>query len=166
MDFSPRGVVAYAKSPEGIKLYRYTMTSLIATVVSQVTLFGVLALHLLPAQGANVVAVAVGTVPSYELNRKWAWGKTGKGHLWKEIVPFWVLSFVGLVFSTLAVVIAVRYVGKNPETLGGKLAINGASLGSYAFLWVGKFIFYNKVLFAHRPEPLDPALDGRSRLPT
>lgn len=155
MDLTPRGVVAYARSPEGTKLFRYTMTSIIATVVSQITLFGVLALHLMAAQPANVLAVAVGTVPSYELNRRWAWGKTGKGHLWKEVVPFWVISFIGLIFSTFAVWFAARHVGENPTTLGGKLAINGASLGSYGVLWVGKFVFYNKVLFAHRPAALD-----------
>jgi putative flippase GtrA len=164
MDLSPRGVFAYARSPEGTKLFRYTMVSLISVAVSEVALFG--ALHFLQAVWANVVAVVVGTVPSYELNRRWAWGKTGKGHLWREVVPFWVLSFIGLLVSTGAVAVAAGYVGHSPSTLSGKLVINATNLGAFGVLWVAKFVIFNKVLFAHHTQDLDPVFDGRSGFPT
>ena len=32
--------------------------------------------------------------------------------------------------------------------------------------WIGKFIFFNKVLFRTHPDDLEPALDGRTGLPT
>ncbi len=32
------------------------------------------------------------TFPSYWLNRKWAWGKHGRSHFMKEVVPFWVMA--------------------------------------------------------------------------
>ena len=54
------------------------------------------------ARAANVVACAVATVPSYYLNRCWAWGRRGRSHLWKEVVPFWVIAFAGLALSTWA----------------------------------------------------------------
>ena len=34
--------------------------------------------RILPAGWANVVATAAGTVPSFELNRRWVWNKTGR----------------------------------------------------------------------------------------
>ena len=48
------------------------------------------------------------------------------------------------------------------------LIVLGAALGSFGVLWLGKFVFFNKVLFAHHPETLEdnPALDGRTGLPT
>ncbi len=164
MDLSRQGLFAYARSSEGTKLFRYTMVSVISVVISELVLFG--ALHLMDAVWANVVAVMVGTIPSYELNRRWAWGKTGKGHLWREVAPFWVLSFIGLLVSTGAVAVAATYVGHNPATLGGKLVINATTLGAFGVLWVGKFVVFNKVLFAHRPAELDPVFDGRSGFPT
>ena len=53
-----------------------------------------------PAGWANVVATAVGTVPSFELNRRWVWGKTGAGRCSPRSGPFAALSFAGLVLST------------------------------------------------------------------
>jgi putative flippase GtrA len=158
---TPRGLVAWAKTEDGKRLYRYTATSVISVIVSEIVLF--VALHFFSAITSNIIAVAVGTVPSYELNRKWAWGKSGKGHLWKEVVPFWALSFLGLVFSTVLVGFVADEVNK--ATLSGKLAINGTNLAGFGILWVGKFIIFNKILFAHHPEDLEPALDGRTGVP-
>ena len=93
--------------PSSVKLIKYAFVSVISTVVSQVTLilvFGVF--HLMSEVPANVVANVLATVPSYVLNRRWVWGKSGKSHFWKEVAPFWILSFVGLAFSSLAVWLA------------------------------------------------------------
>src|SRR5437660_10271801 len=76
------------------------MVSIISVVISQAVLAFVFGILHWTARSANILATGVGTVPSYELNRKWAWGKKGRGHLWKEVVPFWTLSFIGLAFST------------------------------------------------------------------
>src|SRR5438045_3067267 len=102
MSLSPAALRDLARSPEGKKMIRYTMVSVICVMVNEVVLaftFG--GLHW-AARWANVTACAVATIPSYELNRKWAWGKYGKSHLWKEVVPFWTLAFIGLAFSTWA----------------------------------------------------------------
>ena len=57
---------------------RYGTVSIVATVTS-LTVLGVLVApraRCLRAS-ANVIATAVGTVPSFELNRRWVWRKTG-----------------------------------------------------------------------------------------
>src|SRR3954453_11727145 len=94
--------MAFARTPEGKKMVRYTAVSIISVVVSQIVLFILFGVFHWTAKSANILATAVGTIPSYELNRKWAWGKRGKSHFWKEVVPFWSLSFLGLAFSTWA----------------------------------------------------------------
>jgi uncharacterized membrane protein len=45
------------------------------------------------------------------------------------------------------------------------LLVEFAVLSAYGILWIGKFIIFNKILFVHHPEDLEPALDGRTGLP-
>ena len=126
-------------TPEAKKLFRYTMVSVISTVVS----FGVLALvfgvfQLWAEVPSTVFANVVATVPSYYLNRKWVWGKGGRSHLMKEIVPFWTMSAIGIVVSIGGAAVA-RHIGIElpPEPLradrggaGGQPASPSACSGS------------------------------------
>ena len=119
----------------------YSAVSVVAVLTSQITLVVCHAVIGMSAVWSNIVAVAAGTVPSYELNRSWVWGKTSKSHLWKEVVPFWVLSFVGLVFSTVVVSLATRW-WKDTT-----IVVQGANLAAFGILWVGKFLLLHYVLF-------------------
>src|SRR5258708_7879734 len=93
---SPIGrVVAYRKSPEFKRLFRYAMVSVITTIFALGLLglfYGVL--KLASAAWCNIFATAITVVPSYYLNRAWAWGKTGKSHLTKEILPFSIIAIL------------------------------------------------------------------------
>ena len=91
------------------KFWRYAAVSLISTSVT-LSLLGLLVYTRALSPGwANVVATAAGTVPSFELNRRWVWAKRTKRSLRKEVVPFCVLSFGGLGLSTLAVKLAAAW---------------------------------------------------------
>lgn len=128
---------------KGRKPILYSLVSVVAVTVSQAVLVlchGVFGLSAVPS---NIIAVAAGTVPSYQLNRSWVWGKSSKSHLWKEVVPFWALAFFGLVLSTVVVGIVERY---NDSTI----AISAANLGAFGTLWVGKFLLLHYVLFKDR----------------
>ncbi len=101
--FSTRVVHLWQKrdTPEARKLFRYTMVSVISTVVSFAVLglvFGVL--HLADAVVSTLFANVVAVIPNYYLNRKWVWGKGGRSHVIKEIVPFWAMSALGIAFSS------------------------------------------------------------------
>ena len=85
---------------EGRKIFRYSMVSVISTAVSLFVIaivYGVL--HLWSEVPSTIFGNLVATFPSYWLNRKWAWGKHGRSHFWKEVVPFWTLAAVGIAFS-------------------------------------------------------------------
>jgi putative flippase GtrA len=133
--------------PSSVKLIKYASVSVISTIVSQVTLillFGVY--HVMSEVPANIVANVLATIPSYALNRRWVWGKSGKSHFWKEVAPFWILSFVGLAFSSLAVWLAGDFArAHNLHHLGTSILVNLANLASFAILWVVKFVIYNKL---------------------
>ena len=155
-------LLARARSPQGLKAIRYTLTSVISVVVSQVLLAFCFNILDWTARASNIAAVSISAVPSYVLNRRWAWGKRGRSHLWKEVVPFWGLAFVGLAFSTWAAGWAESRWDGNP------LAVNVAALGAFGILWVGKFVVFNEILFKHHHEVLEdaPALDGATGIPT
>jgi putative flippase GtrA len=138
-----RQIVAH---PSSVKLIKYAGVSVISTIVSQVVLLITFGKFHVPAVPANIAANIVATVPSYVLNRRWVWGKGGKSHFWREVVPFWVLSFVGLAFSSLAVWLADEFAHHHHLTHGSTaLLVNAANLLSFAILWIVKFVIYNKL---------------------
>jgi putative flippase GtrA len=98
---------------------------------------------------ANVVATGLGTIVSYRLNRRWVWGRRDKSDPWREVLPFWVLSFAGLALSTLAVAAADRWA--SAMQLGGAVRTGVVLLGSvagYAALWIAQFVVLERVLFS------------------
>lgn len=153
MELTPRGAVAFARTTNGRRFLKYTAVSGISVVVSEAILL--IALHFVSPVWSNVIAVSVGTIPSYELNRTWVWGKSGKSHLWKEILPFWGMSLLGLAISTIAVYVVQRnFIGHDADTLGKKLLVFGTNLCAFGVLWIGKFLIINHVLFRHHHEAL------------
>lgn len=169
MNLSPSALRQHAKSPTGQKLIKYTMVSIISVIISQALLALAFGVFEWTAAWANVFAVTVSSLPAYYLNRAWAWGKRGKSHMLKEVVPFWAMSFLGLAVSTLFVHLAEQRAQAYSDNRAVQtLIINGAALAAFGVLWIGKFVILNKVMFAHHEQDLEemPALDGRTGIPT
>ncbi|HEX6597032.1 MAG TPA: GtrA family protein [Acidimicrobiales bacterium] len=160
-------VLTWSRSDAGRKLVRYSMVSVISVIVSQVLLaffFGILHWS---ARAANIWAVCLSAIPSYYLNRAWAWGKRSRSHLLKEVLPFWGMALLGLVLSTWAVSFAESHADSWTDShFLTTVIINAASVAAFGVLWVGKFVILNKLMFVHHPEDLPAALDGRSGIPT
>lgn len=156
---------ARANDPETRKVVKYSMVSAVSVVVTMITLFlCVWAFHFNEV-AAQVTASIFGAVPSYYLNRMWVWGKSGKSHMKKEVIPFWIMFAVGLGFSSGAVWLANLAFDDLSHGLSSLLT-TAASFFAYALLWVGKYVIFNKLLFVNHEEDLDPVLDGRSGIPT
>lgn len=153
MNLSPAALRDWGRSSEGRKAIKYTLVSVVSVAVSQtafVLAYGVFAVF--GARGSSIFATCVGAVPSYYLNRNWAWGKSGRSHIWREVVPFWVIALIGLVFSTWSADFAHTHTTGIHSHVAKVAVVSACYLGSYGVLWVGKFIVFNRVLFA----------DGRS----
>ncbi|MHB1517749.1 MAG: GtrA family protein [Acidimicrobiales bacterium] len=148
-------------TPEAKRLFRYTMVSVISTAVS----FGVLALvfgvlHLWDEVASTVFANAVATIPSYYLNRAWAWGKTGRSHLVREIVPFWVMSAAGIVVSMGGAAVAHRIgVTYHLAHVEQTMVVLTANLASFGLFWVLKYFLYNRLFHVHPVEELDELVE-------
>ena len=147
-----------ARTPGGQKALKYMAVSVVTVAVSQIALFSLYAGFHWTAKSANVMACLVGGIPSYYLNRSWTWGKRGRSHLVKELLPFWVLAFLGLAFSTWAADFAESWARDNIDgRLGQAVVINAAVFTAFGVLWVVKFVIFNKVLFV-QDEDLRTAL--------
>jgi putative flippase GtrA len=133
------------------KFIRYSMVSGIAVVISQVTLVLCTGVFGLSGIVSNTVAAVISTPASYELNRKWAWGRSGKSHLWREVAPFWGFTLIGYLGSTGTVQLADTMT-KSHGVHGGLrvLAIMGAQLFAYGLVWIVKFLVFNRIIFAAR----------------
>ena len=107
-----------------------------------------------PAGTANIVAVCCGILPSYLANRRWTWGRSGRGSLAREVVPFWALSIAGLLVSTVTVAAAGALTATWSPGLRS-LVLPVVQAGTFAVLWVVQFIVLDRVIF-HPMRELDP----------
>ncbi len=156
-----------ARTPTGRKLIKYTMVSIVSVIIGQALLAIFFGLLRWSAVTSNVFAVGLSAVPSYYLNRAWAWGKRGRSHFLKEVVPFWAMAFLGLALSTVFADFAEdRALNYTDSRLVQTMIVNAAALAAFGVLWIGKFVILNKVMFAHHEDDLPPALDGRTGIPT
>ena len=141
---------------------RYSLVSVINVVVGQALLFVLVRLFTATTDWsngvswttANIVAVSLGALPAYYLNRMWVWGKRGRSHLTREILPFWGFAFAGLVLSTVAVNLAANLTDV-------KIVANLANITAFGVLWVVKFFVLDSMVFGagHHGEP-DDSSDG------
>jgi putative flippase GtrA len=133
------------------QLLRYGTVSIVSTSVTLSVLGALVLTSAMPPGWANVVATAAGTVPSFELNRRWVWGRRGRRSLGREVGPFWALSFLGLALSTAAVSAAARWAahaGAGPAVR--TLVVEAANVGAFGSLWVAQFVVLDRVLFRAR----------------
>lgn len=157
-------ILAPARGTRSVhKFIRYSMVSAVAIVISQVVILICAWLFRFSGVTANAVGAVASTPASYELNRKWAWGKRGKSHLWREVVPFWALTVAGFLGSTVTVGIAdSECQSHHVDGLVRALVIMGASLFAYGVIWIAKFVIFNRLVFAAPAAPAGTAVAGNS----
>lgn len=126
---------------------KYSAVSVINVIVGQGLLITFHAILGLGATVSNVLAVCISAVPAYYLSRRFVWGKTGKSHFRKEVLPFWIFVAIGLVFSTLTVTAAAHLYPNS------KLLPNIVNMASFGILWVARFFLMDK-LFHRHPAPI------------
>lgn len=123
------------------KFWKYSMTSVVGVVLGQSFIF-LFAYVLDWSWGwANIAAVSISTVPTYYMSRHWVWQKRGKSSLYAEVIPFWVMTFLGLLLSTVAVVVLENKYPDNP------LLANLGNVIGFGVLWVAKFFILDRILF-------------------
>lgn len=152
-------------------MIRYSATSLICVVITQVLIVVFYKGVQLSGTQSNLAATMLTAIPAFALNKYWVWGKRGRAHMRREVLPFWLFTVAGWILSTVAVALAEGHVG-TPHSTARTLAVMAASIGGFGILWVLKYLFLDKIMFGpdqHSPydaeaeraaERLESSLDG------
>ena len=155
------GIVTPSRRDVLRKLIKYGSVSAISTATS-LTILGVLVgLANFPAIWANVIATSIATVPSFELNRRWVWAQDGQRSLVRQAAPYFLLSFAGLVLSTLAVHLASAATS-DATRLFHTAAVELANVAAYGALWVIQFVLCDRILFRTPPDRSRGVADDQS----
>jgi putative flippase GtrA len=141
------------RSPIVVKLAKYSTASFAGLVVGQTVLFLCYQSLGWAAIPANLMSVTLGAIPNYLINRRWTWHQTGKNRLWGEVIPFWVMSALGMIVSLFT----VAYAEDRWDTA---LAVGLAQVFGFGLLWIAKFLVLDKVMWkiVHDLQP-DVAID-------
>ena len=140
-------LLAWTKGHQGRKLIRFTAVSMVSTVVSVVVIALVYGLKIIKGEvEATLIGNIIGAIPSYSLNRRWTWGKTGPSHVRKELLPFWVMAVLGIAFSMVGASYAKHLVHTHQWShLFNTGIVDAANLASFAVFWVLKLIVFNRI---------------------
>jgi putative flippase GtrA len=140
-------------SPIG-RVIRSLAVSGVTTVLSLSILAVLIRFDLTSPAVANVISTVAGIGPSFALNRRWAWRGQGRGHVTREIAPFWAYSLLSLVLSTIAVAGAAAWA----DSMGASaemrtFVVLAANVATFGTLWIGQFLLLDRVLFRHHRLP-------------
>ena len=103
---------------------------------------------------SNIIAVTLGAIPNYLINRAWTFNKRGAHSFTREVLPFWGMAILGLIISTFAVAWAAGRYDENT------LILMAANIGSFGLLWVGRFFILDRLLFKPLAEILEEHEDA------
>jgi putative flippase GtrA len=152
--------LAWSKTHQGKKLIRYTASSVITTGVSFSAIVILYGFKIIPGViWATLAGNVIATLPSYHLNRLWAWGKRGPSAFRKEIVPYWSLAFSGIAFSQIGAFSARAIVRAHEWSHLANTALVGfTNLLCFAIFWLLKLVVFNKIFHFDKLKVIDEEL--------
>ena len=136
----------------GPKLLRYCGVSVVNVICGQAVLGFCLAILDLRAVPSQVIAAMVSAIPAYILSRRWVWKQSGRDSFRTEVLPFWIIALVGLVFAVTSIAIVEQFTENT-------LVLMFTSLAAYGVVWVAKYIILDRIMWggANGDAPLEAA---------
>lgn len=138
-------------NPRLRRLVKFATVSAISVVVNQSTLLVTFGLLHWPARPANLTAFVMSTIPSFELNRRWTWRRSGRTHVRRELAPFWILAIIGLIASDQATRFAASASADVASRPIRTLVVMLAALSTYGVLWLVKFVLLDRLVWGEPP---------------
>jgi len=89
---------------------------------------------------ANLTAWMVSTGPACLLGCCWVWQQLGANSVTSEILPFWVIAFVGLAVSSVTIAVLGGVTGITPVLMLGTVV-------AYSVVWVAKYLVLDGLLW-------------------
>ena len=140
--------IARLAAKHKVRVGKYALVSAVSVATGQVALVALFYFAHWQARPANIASCIAGGIPSYYMNRRWVWGKSGRSAISSEVAPFWILTFVGLAASTWLAGFAATYGEEHFDSRAVQTAlVSAASLFAFGTLWILKFVVFERFLF-------------------
>ena len=142
---TPAALMEHARTEAGRRAIRYSAVSLVMVVCTQafIVLF-YRGLKLEPTT-SNLAATMLMSIPAFALNKYWVWGKSGRAHMRREVIPFWLFTVAGWALSTGAVAMVRSWA--EPHSTEQTIMVMIASIAGFGTLWILKYLFLDKIMF-------------------
>ena len=135
-----RATIAEVVREHWRKALRYCAVSVVNVVVGLSTLaFALETLDFAPVI-ANLTAWMVSTGPAYLMSRYWVWQQLGANSVKSEILPFWIIAFVGLAMSSVTIAVLGMITDYTPVLMLGTVV-------AYGVVWVAKYLVLDGLLW-------------------
>jgi putative flippase GtrA len=124
---------------------RYLGGSVVAAGCSEtvlVVLYGLL--HVAPAP-ASCLAWLAGALPNYWLNRSWAWRRSGRPDLRREVLPYVAIVLVTLALATLLTGAVDRWSRELTDSTVRVVLVAATFLGVYVAVFVLRFALFDRL---------------------
>jgi len=133
----------------GAKVLRYCGVSVVNVITGQSILAFCLAVLDLSGVVSQFWSAMLSAIPAYILSKRWVWKQTGPDSFRNEVLPFWIMTGIGLGFALLVVGIADRNTDSTPVLMI-------ASLGAYGIVWVAKYLVLDRLMWKVTHHGADP----------
>jgi putative flippase GtrA len=128
------------------KLLRYFTGSVVATVCSEVVfvvLYGALGIG---TAWSSVLSWLAGAIPSFWLNRSWAWQRTGRPSLRREVLPYVAIILTTLLLATVLTHVADVWLHHRGVSSSVRVTlVAGVFLGTYVLVFGLRFLLLERL---------------------
>jgi putative flippase GtrA len=127
---------------------KYSASSVIAGVISELAFVVCYWIGTRPAW-ASVIAFLAGALPNYVLNRRWAWGRTGRADRTRELLPYTIIVIVTALAAALVTSASDHWLrGWVNSHFWQTVLVSVAFLGTYGVMFIVKFVLFDRFVFA------------------
>jgi putative flippase GtrA len=136
-----------------VRFSKFTVGSIVATLLSQVTLTGLYGWGHANATVASLLAIVVGAIPAFVINWKWTWSRDGRPSLVRVVLPYVLIIATGGLAATGLTTLTDHIVAPlvTSSHAWRTVILDVVYVGSYAALYVVKFALLNKVFARKQP---------------
>jgi putative flippase GtrA len=133
------------------KIAKSASGSVVATVAGQLTFLTVYGLGLAGTRGSTIMAFLAGVLPNYWFNRHWAWRRSGRPRLLRELLPYVATILLNLVLALTATSVAEARVEDATDSHIWRVAVVTVTYAAtYGLLFLAKYLVFEHLLFGER----------------
>lgn len=155
-------VPRFLRSGTGLRLSRFTVCSIIATVCSEAVFLFVYGVVGGGSVLASVLGWLAGAIPNYTLNRSWTWGLRHRPDLRREVLPYVAIVLATVGVASVTTHVAGLLVPKITDTHWLQVGLVGAVfLGTYGVLFAARFVLFDRVFRRSRSRRQVPTTTRR-----